>query len=77
MVLSVRPAAAIARAVSTIVSVPWVTTIARSRGAAAALHDRRAARVVHVQAVDHHHGLDRESSRARPSRSISCDVGVA
>src|SRR5450759_1790065 len=71
IVLSLRPAAASARAVSTIVSVPCVTTIARSaasrqRSTIAARPAASMSRLSIIMAVS----IDR-SSLARPSRNIS------
>ena len=52
-------------------------TIARSRGCRAARHDRRPARVVHVEAVDHHRGLDPTRRRAAPEPQHLRHVRVA
>ena len=47
------------------------------RARAAALDDRRAAGVVHVEAVDHHHGLDRDVQPRPPEPQHLADVRVA
>ena len=47
------------------------------RAGAAPFDDARPAGVVHVQAVDHHHGLDRDVEPRSPEPQHLADVGVA